>query len=275
MISEDRPSVPTQMNLRVGDCVAEMEEVPEKSIDVVVTSPPYNRGILYRSYVDRLSPDEYFAWTSRWTTGLRRILCDNGSFFLNVGGAARDALFPHEVAIVVGKAGFQLQNTIHWIKAISIDRSGGEVFSKGHFRPVTSRYHVNNCHEYVFHFTKSGRIPLARKAIGVPYTDKSNIRRWVHADGEDRRCRGNTWFIPYPTIRSRDRERPHPATFPVKLAEWCLRLHGKTQPVVLDPFMGIGSTAVAAKRVNAARFIGFELEAEYVAWAHRRVEEGE
>jgi site-specific DNA-methyltransferase (adenine-specific) len=60
------------------------------------------------------------------------------------------------------------------------------------------------------------------------------------------RCRGNTWFIPYETIQRRERDRPHPATFPSQLPEQCLRLHGLSRiEVAMDPFTGLGSTAVA------------------------------
>ena len=86
-----------------------------------------------------------------------------------------------------------------------------------------------------------GRTPLDRRALGVPYQDASNIARWRQA-ADGLRCRGNTWFIPYDTIQSRDRERPHPATFPPRLPEYCLRLHGLSRiELVLDPFVGLGA----------------------------------
>ena len=105
-------------------------------------------------------------------------------------------------------------------------RVEGGIKTFGHFKPINSPRFLNDCHEYVFHFTKSGRVELNRLALGVPYQDKSNIARWSHTGGKDLRCRGNTWFVPYETIQSREKERPHPATFPVQLAEWCIKLHG-------------------------------------------------
>ena len=95
---------------------------------------------------------------------------------------------------------------------------------------------------------------LDRLALGVPYQDKSNIARWSHTGGSDLRCRGNTWFIPYETIQSRAKERPHPATFPVQLAEWCIKLHGISRTeTMLDPFLGIGNSAVAAQALRRER----------------------
>jgi site-specific DNA-methyltransferase (adenine-specific) len=167
---------------------------------------------------------------------------------------------------------FLLQNTIHWIKSISIEEQDGEIVSRGHFKPINSQRFLNDCHEYIFHFTKTGRVELDRLALGVPYQDKTNIARWSHAGGRDRRCRGNTWFISYETIQSRDKERPHPATFPVQLAEWCIKLHGVTRVrTMLDPFLGIGNSAVAAQRCGVPEFIGFEIDEKYLAEAKRRI----
>jgi len=63
--------------------------------------------------------------------------------------------------------------------------------SVGHFKPINSKRFLNDCHEFVFHFTKSGKAPVDRLAVGVPYADKSNISRWFHTEGKDKRCSGN------------------------------------------------------------------------------------
>jgi site-specific DNA-methyltransferase (adenine-specific) len=161
-----------------------------------------------------------------------------------------------------------LQNTFHWVKSITVETRAGELISVGHFKPISSHRYVTDCHEYVFHLTKRGNTTIDRLSIGVPYADKSNIKRWGHTNGNDKRCRGNNWFVPYKTIRSRKEQRPHPATFPVELAEQCIKLHG-CEPglVVMDPFLGIGHSAVAAKKCGVGRFIGFEIDAEYLAEA--------
>src|SRR5207302_352245 len=146
------------------------------------------------------------------------------SFLLNLGDSSENRFFAFEVAMRIGQM-FKLQNTIHWIKSVSID-AGTETRSYGHFKPINSVRFLNDCHEYVFHFTLYGKTSLDRLAIGVPYTDKSNINRWSHTGTNDRRCRGNVWFIPYKTIQQRAEQRPHPATFPTELAVKCIRLHG-------------------------------------------------
>ena len=73
---------------------------------------------------------------------------------------------------------FRLQNTIHWIKSISIKR-GGDTNSYGHFKPIKSGRYLTDCHEYVFHFTPSGKTKLDRLGIGVPYADKSKHQEMV------------------------------------------------------------------------------------------------
>ncbi|HTP54350.1 MAG TPA: site-specific DNA-methyltransferase [Thermoplasmata archaeon] len=244
--------------------------------DVVVTSPPYNRGVPYASYGDARPRAEYLAWIARLGRTVADRLAPNGSFFLNVGAAPKDPWIAWDVAREVGRS-LVLQNTIHWVKSIAIDREAagrsaglGRDLALGHYKPLVSDRFVHGAHEYVFHFTRTGRVPIDRLAIGVPYQDKSNVGRWRRAAG-DRRCRGNTWFLPYATIRRRATDRPHPAPFPTELPEWCVRLHGVGRTrLVVDPFVGIGASALAAVRLGVG-FVGFDVDAGYLATAAERV----
>lgn len=268
----------TAFTLEVRDCVEGMRELPAGSIDLVVTSPPYNLGIKYRRYDDRKSRVEYLQWSCEWAREVKRVLTDNGSFFLNLGACPSNPLIPHELLVALKEEGvaFVLQNTFHWIKSITVETKKGEQISAGHFKPIHSSRFVNDCHEYIFHLTKEGNTPLERLGLGVAYSDKSNIARWSHTKGRDLRCRGNNWFIPYKTIVSRSKERPHPATFPVELAVNCIKVHGcRPDLVMLDPFVGIGHSALAAKRCNIGRFIGFDIDREYVEVARQALARGQ
>ena len=248
----------------------------EGSVDLVVTSPPYNLGIDYKTFKDTASRGDFLQWCEQWAAEVKRVMADDASFFLNVGAAPANPLMPHQLVLALTGGEqplFVLQNTFHWIKSITVETKGGQQVSAGHFKPINSKRFVNDCHEYVFHLTKDGKVPLDRRAAGVPYADKSNIARWGHTGGADLRCRGNNWFIPYETIQSRDKERPHPATFPVALVEQCLRLHGKGERTrMLDPFLGIGSSAVAAQRNGLEHFTGIELDEHYLGVARERLE---
>ena len=261
----------TKFDLRNEDCVGGMATLAEQSVDVVVTSPPYNLGIAYSHFADDQCRGAYLSWCATWAAEIRRVLKPTGSLFLNIAGSPSNPWLPHELVLQLRDT-FVLQNTIHWIKSISLENDDGTVTSRGHFKPISSPRFLNDCHEYIFHLTPTGRTPVDRLALGVPYADKSNIARWSHTTGRDNRCRGNTWFIPYKTIQRRAKERPHPATFPVELAENCIRLHGVANvQTMLDPFLGIGNSAIAAQRCGVPRFIGFDIDANYVAEAQRRI----
>jgi site-specific DNA-methyltransferase (adenine-specific) len=280
-----KPFAVVQGTGRVGrfylaDCLDLLEELPTHSIDVIVTSPPYNLGIHYNSYQDTLSASEYLEWTHRWLAAASRVLHPAGSLFLNVGAMPSQPWTPLDVA-QAGRAHFRLQNIIHWIKSIAIDRgsTGASAGLKkdlavGHYKPINSDRFLNDCHEFVFHFTPQGETRLDRLALGVRYQDQSNVSRWRRA-ANGLRCRGNTWFIPYETIQRRDRDRPHPATFPSRLPEQCLRLHGLQRiNTVMDPFTGLGSTAVACARLGLD-FVGCEIDPEYLEEAVERARAGD
>ena len=251
-----------------ADCRDVLRQLPSRSIDVIVTSPPYNLGIRYNEYDDTMSRHDYLEWTNAWVAEAARVLRPDGSLFLNVGAKPTDPWTALDVAQAV-RSHLQLQNIIHWIKSIYIDKASLAV---GHYKPINSDRFLNDCHEFIFHFAPNGSTVVDRLALGVPYQDHSNVGRWrAAADGV--RCRGNTWFIPYETIQRRDRDRPHPATFPSQLPEQCLRLHGlKKIETVMDPFTGIGSTAVACARLGVG-FVGCEIDETYLREAVARTRE--
>jgi site-specific DNA-methyltransferase (adenine-specific) len=259
-----------------ADCLDVFRSLPEGSISVIVTSPPYNLGIDYRSYDDSRPREQYLEWTGQWTAAAARCLEPQGSLFLNLGAKPTDPWTAMDIAQAARKH-LQLQNTIHWIKSIAIEKDAAGVaaalekdLAVGHYKPINSVRFLNDCHEFVFHFTPAGRTPLDRRSIGVQYQDASNIGRW-RSGGVNRRCRGNAWFIPYDTIKFRDRDRPHPATFPPRLAEYCMRLHGVDRiRCAMDPFLGLGSSAVAAARLDLD-FIGVEIDGHYLATGVQRV----
>jgi len=246
------------------DCIkAMLEELPERSVDIIVTSPPYNIGVNYNSHNDKMPFEDYLKWMEKFGEACKRVLKDNGSLFFNIGDKSSDELKSFEVAKRLSKS-LRLQNTIHWVKHISVPEEGVSI---GHFKPVNSDRFLNNCHEYIFHFTKDQNVTIDKLAIGVPYADKSNITRWKSVK-QDRRDRGNVWYIPYETVQS---EKEHPAAFPKGLPEMCIKLHGFTnETVVLDPFLGSGTTCLVAKKLGC-KFIGFEIDEEYLEIARGKL----
>ena len=258
-----------------GDAIDTLNALGAGSVDAVVTSPPYNLGIRYRTYDDGLPRSEYLEWTGAWIMAAKRALSDDGSLFLNVGAKPKDPWTALDVAQAV-RPHLELQNIIHWVKSIAIEKALAgtragltDDLAVGHYKPINSKRFLNDCHEFVFHFSKTGDTPLDRTAVGVKYQDKSNVTRWQQA-GADLRCRGNTWFLPYETIQSRDKERPHPATFPWRLPAYCLKLHGLDRvKLAVDPFLGLGSSAVACATLGV-NFAGIELDEHYLKEAVAR-----
>ncbi len=249
-------------SLHCGDCLKVLPGIEEGSVDVVVTSPPYNIGLKYGTYEDRRAEQDYLDWLSAVALGVRRVMHPDGSFFLNIAGSGAKPWLPFELLVRL-RSVFELQNHITWVKSITTGED-----STGHFKPISGERFLHHNHEHIFHLTKTGRVRLDRLAIGVPYKDKSNIARRGHT--QDLRCRGNTWFIPYQTVQKRAQKFNHPGTFPVDLPRWCIRLHGVADAVVLDPFAGTGTTLLAAE-LEGGRGIGIEMDPAYVAVARARI----
>lgn len=250
-----------------NDCLEEMKLMPEKSVDVVVTSPPYNISVDYKTYKDNVAYEEYLSWMEKVIFGIKVILKNDGSFFLNIGSSCKNPYTPFDICHIAKKLDFALQNNIVWVKAITVNET-----NYGHFKPInTSERLLNRLHESLFHFTKNGDVKLDRLAIGCPYSDKFNTKRW-NVKG-DLRCRGNVWFLPYNTVggRGEHKTKDHPASFPVALPEMCIKLHGiKENMVVCDPFLGAGTTLVACRNLNV-NGIGIELDKTYCEWTLQKI----
>ena len=244
-----------RQRILVGDCLAHLAAMEPGSVDVCVTSPPYNIGVAYGRHHDRMPPGDYLAWMAAVGAALARVLRDDGSLFLNVGSTNAQPWLAHDVARAVAGTAWTLQNHIVWVKSVSVGED-----TVGHFKPIQSPRFLNNNHEAVFHLTREGRVPVDRLAVGVPFKHKSNIARWGHA--RDRRCGGNVWFMPYETVNSKAKKFGHPAGFPVALPLRCIQLHGKPGATVLDPFLGAGTTLVAAARLGLPG-TGIELDPAY------------
>lgn len=249
----------------VGDCLAMMRRMPAACVDAIVTSPPYNLGVAYADNDDRLPRDGYLAWMREVAVQMARLLRPDGSLFLNIGATSTDPWLVDDVAQQFRDL-LVLQNRIQWIKSITVDG-----VTRGHCKPVNSGRYLTRTNEQLLHFTRSGAVRIDRLAIGVPYTDKRNVERFKSVRG-DLRCGGNTWFVPYETVRNRAGKHHHPAGYPVELVRRCLKLHGGTggTGTVLDPFLGSGTTLVAAKELGWSG-VGIELSPEYADTARARL----
>lgn len=142
------------------DCIKWMNSQPEKSISCIVTSPPYNLDINYGIYQDDQPRDSYLKWMLDVAVAAKRALKDDGHLFLNVGYSNTDPWVAMDVAQVFRKE-FILQNNFTWVKHILVNDQ-----SVGIYKPIGSDRFASATTESIFHFTKTGDVPVNRLAIG-------------------------------------------------------------------------------------------------------------
>ncbi len=253
--------------IHLKDCIEGMKELDDGSIDAIITSPPYNLNIKYGLYSDNKPKDDYLDWLKTVFKEGKRVLKDEGHLFVNMGYSNVDPYVGMEVAMTL-RDDWVLQNNINWVKSIHVNDK-----TSGHFKPINSKRFLCPTWENLFHFTKDGNVNIDRLSIGVKYEYyEANLR---HSKSLDKpkpnlRDKGNAWFIPYETINSKELRGKHPAVFPTKLVEDCLKLTGIKNGIVLDPFMGTGSTAVASQNLSWS-YIGYDIDEDYVTFATQRL----
>ena len=227
----------------------EMKEVKAGSVDVAVTSPPYNIGKTYRGddgkvHRDNLPRGKYLDLLERVFAQVHKALAADGLFFLNLGETSRTQGLAEKVVQRAVRAGFKRVQTVIWVKSI---------FGKGHYSPSGGRRRLNHLWEYIYILAKGKEYRFDPLAIGVPYADKSNVGRYAEKDLRDP---GNVWFIPYRVTTGHTRKKGHEAVFPVELPWRCIKLVPGAR-LVLDPFAGTCSTLAAARSLGL-RGIGYD-----------------
>ena len=270
----------------LGDCIVELKRIPTNFIDIVVTSPPYNIGLKYHKYNDKKPREQYLEWIYDIFVELKRILKKDGHIFLNMGYTNKDPWISMEVALKL-KDLFILQNKITWVKSISIGEDKDDTY--GHFKPINSDRYINVTNEDIYHFTKTDNVKINREAVGVPYKWECNlidrktklhrINKKTGLPVENKRCKGNSWFVPYPTIWNKSQKGFHPATFPEGLVEHCIKISDVKEGVILDPFIGSGTTVRTAKKMTDTNDaynlsgIGIDIDETYITYCKESIKD--
>ncbi len=221
----------------------DMSEIEDESIDVIITSPPYNRGKKYTSddgeiHDDKMEENEYLSFLTEIWKECYRVAKMSAVFFLNIGDSAVDQGKSEKVATSTENESWLRIQDIVWVKSF---------LGKGHYTPSGGSRRLNNLWEHVYLFVKNkNEYKIDSKAIGIPYTDKSNIGRYSDKDLRDP---GNVWLIPYVKTTGATIKKGHEAPFPIGLPYRCIKMVPNAE-TVLDPFGGTCSTLAACLKLG-------------------------
>ena len=285
---------PKELNkIYKGDCgklLADVSLFPDKSINLIVTSPPYadKRKNSYRG----THPDKYVEWFLPIAKELHRVLKDNGSFILNIKEHPKNGergTYVLELILELKKQGWFWIEEYCWYKKNSFPGKWPNRF--------------RDSWERCFHFTKSKDFKMYQDAVKVPIGDWASKRfksmgendfvRHISKKNDHLGRNVSNWLnkkkvLPHNVLVFEEEHRlylsnvvetagdnsakNHSAIFPIELPSWFIRLFSKEGDIVLDPFMGSGSTAVAAL-LHQRNYLGTELKSEYWKEANSNIHE--
>ena len=238
----------------VGDCLDVAGAWPSGRAQLILTSPPYNAGIDYgEGSNDALPWSEYEAWAAQWIGMAKRLLCDGGRLAIVVAaGIGRSPWYPLAATYQQAARAWGLlpRAEIVWDKGPSRNNSTawGSWCSP-------SNPQIRDSHEAILVFSKG------EWSLPNPCSVDSDLRPEEFPD-----LTRSLWRVPCETDRS------HPAPFPERLAERLIKLYTWPGDLVLDPFLGSGTTAVVCERLKR-RWIGCEINPEYAALAEKRIQQ--
>ena len=244
------------IDLRQGDCLEVMKTIPDNSIDLTVTSPPYDDLREYNSVLD----------FEKIIKELYRITKDGGVIVWNVNDRIKDgskSLTSFKQAILFNEIGFNLNDTMIWEKTNPM--------------PQVKQPRYNQCFEYMFVFSKGkpktfNPIMIDCKSYGKEYKStckkitKNNQRQYKEFKINKQKVDNNIWKFAVSQNKTK-----HPAVFPLELPIKHISTWSNENDTILDCFMGSGTTGVACKNLNR-NFIGIELDKQYFDIAKERIE---
>ena len=243
-MTETLSTSPVLNRVNLGDCIDVMQKLPSNSVQVVFADPPFNLNKKYASYKDDLPLGEYLDWTKAWITEACRVLKDDGSFFLyNI-----PRLLIHSTDILNEFAVFR-----HWISWNSNGKPLGKTLQPAHYGILY--YTKNNDSKYYDVRTPHKRCRVCDQFL-KDYGGKEHLR---HVFGP---LLSDVWDDIHRVRHSSKRINDHPCQLPIHLIERIILMSTDEGDVVLDPFCGGGSAAIASKQMGR-QYIGVELDKEY------------
>jgi len=234
-----------------GDCVKEMKRFPNECVDLIFTDPPYNIGFTYDTYDDNKTDDDYLLWCRFWLSECYRILKKTGSMYIVIGDE-----YAAEINIILKELGFSFRNWIIWYYGFGQNQ----------------RKKFSRSHAHVFYFTKDAknftfniddiRVPSVRMQMG---DKRANPKGKVPDD---------VWKISRIAGTFNERIKGFPCQMPLELVKRAIKASSNPNDLVFDPFMGSGTTAVAAKMLNR-NYLGIEISESYFEIIKDRLENKE
>ena len=241
-----------ELNRLYAHSSSSMHELPDNSVHLMVTSPPYNVG---KDYDEDMNLEEYRQFLREVWEETHRVLVHGGRACVNVANVGRRPYVPLSAFIATDmmEIGFLMRGQIIWNK----QASAGSSCAWGSWRSPSNPV-LRDVHEYILVFSKGDfarqRPECDRKQATI---GRDSFLAWTKS----------VWEFP---AESAKRVR-HPAPFPVELPARCIQLYTYSNDVVLDPFMGSGTTAVAAQDAGRS-WVGYEISPEYIAVSCERLE---
>jgi len=238
-----------------GDCLRVMREIPDDSVDVAFADPPFNLKKRYNSYYDKHEVEEYLSWCEEWLTEMVRITKPTGSVFV------------HNIPKWLIHFGSYLNKIAifrHWIAWDAMGSPLGETLLPNHYGIL---YYVKS--EY-FKFYDIRMLHKRCRNCHYILQDYGGKKSQMHRYGP---LVSDVWTDIH-RIRHKKRRDEHPCQLPIHLLERILLMSSDEGDVIFDPFIGTGTTAIAAKRLGR-RFIGVDIDPKYVEIANKKLEEVE
>lgn len=225
-----------------------MKELPDNSVHLMITSPPYN---VSKEYDNDLSLNEYLSFLKKSFTETYRVLVNGGRACINVANLGRKPYIPLSdyISQMMLEIGFNMRGEIIWNKAASASPSTAWGSWQSAANPI-----LRDVHEYILIFSKGDY--KREKGKKENTITKEQFMEWTKS----------IW-----TMNAESAKRiGHPAPFPEELPYRLIQLYSFTEDIILDPFMGSGTTAVAALK-SGRKYIGYEISKDYVNLANRRI----
>ena len=246
---EYKENIPLQINKIYQHDSREMKHLPDNSVHLMITSPPYNVG---KEYEGDLSLQEYIELLYGVMQETYRVLVDGGRVCVNIANVGRKPYIPLHLYVldIARDLGYFMRGEIIWYKGASAGSSCAWGSWQSASNPV-----LRDEHEYILVFCKTtfNRYPVRQNTIGRD---------------DFMECTRSVWHMGTASAK----KLKHAAPFPEELPRRLIHLYSFAGDLVLDPFMGSGTTAVAALETNR-KYIGYEIKKEYVQFARKRVKE--